>query len=305
MKESTSRCQGRTRPPKVSAARSAACTRAFTWVHSTTGRRGKRSASAPAQTPKRNTGTWERKPRSPSSSGERVRRHASQPWATDCIQLPVIETDWPAKKRRRLRWRSERRAWGQGTDGRKLTPAPGARYPARPVTDTRKKGVAEELSALWRLAWPLALANAAQSLMGVVDAIILGRAGAAAQGGGGIAVILFWSLTMLGVGVMLGLDPLISQAVGAGDRARARHLLWQGVWLACAVAAGLAVPMALVPSALVPLGINADLARQASGYLLLRLPSLPFLLFFYAGRSYLQAHGAARAVLATAVAAKT
>ena len=171
------------------------------------------------------------------------------------------------------------------------------------MTDTRKRGVAEELSALWRLAWPLALANAAQSLMGVVDAIILGRAGAAAQGGGGIAVILFWSLTMLGVGVMLGLDPLISQAVGAGDRARARHLLWQGVWLACAVAAGLAVPMALVPSALVPLGINADLARQASGYLLLRLPSLPFLLFFYAGRSYLQAHGAARAVLATAVAA--
>ncbi|HYQ81208.1 MAG TPA: MATE family efflux transporter [Anaeromyxobacteraceae bacterium] len=171
------------------------------------------------------------------------------------------------------------------------------------MTEPRKKRIAEELSALGRLALPLALANAAQSFMGLVDTAILGRAGAAPLAGTGLGNLIFWAIGILGVGLMMGLDPLISQAVGAGDRARARSLLWQGAWLACAAAAALAVPMALTPVALVPLGIPPEVARQATGYLLLRMPSLPFLLFFYAGRSYLQAHGAARAVLATAVAA--
>ncbi len=171
------------------------------------------------------------------------------------------------------------------------------------MTRPSRSRLGEELSALGRLALPLALANAAQSFMGVVDTAILGRAGAAPQGGTGLANAVFWSFTMLAGGLMMGLDPLISQAVGAGDRARARHLLWQGVWLAGAVAAVLAVPVGLVPRLLEPLGVPAETARQATGYLHMRLPSLPFILFFYAARSYLQAHGGARAVLVTAVAA--
>ena len=171
------------------------------------------------------------------------------------------------------------------------------------MTQPRPEGLAGELSALGRLALPLALANAAQSFMGLVDTAILGRAGAAPLAGTGLGNLIFFAIGVLGIGLMMGLDPLISQAVGAGERGRARHLLWQGVWLACAVGAALAVPMALAPLALVPLGIPPEVAKQATGYLLLRMPSLPFLLFFYAGRSYLQSHGAARAVLITAVVA--
>jgi MATE family multidrug resistance protein len=171
------------------------------------------------------------------------------------------------------------------------------------VTQASRTRLAEELSALGRLAVPLALANAAQSFMGLVDTAILGRAGAAPLAGTGLGNLIFFSIAVLGIGLMMGLDPLISQAVGSGDRARARHLLWQGVWLACAVGGALMVPMALAPLILVPLGIPPEVASQTTGYLLLRIPSLPFLLFFYAARSYLQAHGTARAVLTTAVAA--
>jgi MATE family, multidrug efflux pump len=171
------------------------------------------------------------------------------------------------------------------------------------VEEHRKTRIAGELSALGRLALPLALANAAQSFMGLTDTAILGRAGAAPLAGTGLGNLIYFSIAVPGIGLMMGLDPLISQAIGAGDRTRARHLLWQGVWLACAVAAVMAVPMAAAPLALVPLGIPPDVASQATGYLHMRLPSLPFLLFFYAARSYLQSHGAARAVLVTAVAA--
>jgi multidrug resistance protein, MATE family len=164
-------------------------------------------------------------------------------------------------------------------------------------------GLRTELGSLVRLALPLAVAQGGQALMGVVDTAIVGRAGALQLAGTGLGNALFIALAIFGMGVMHGLDPLVSQAVGAGDLARARRALWQGVWLACGLAALLAVPSALAPGVLVPLGIEPQVARVASRYLLWRLPGLPFFLSFFAARAYLQALGSARPmVIATAAA---
>ncbi len=154
-----------------------------------------------------------------------------------------------------------------------------------------------------RLALPLAVAQGGQALMGVVDTAVVGRAGAVSLAGTGLGNALFMALAIFGMGVMHGLDPLVSQAVGAGDMRRARGVLWQGVWLACGLAVLLAVPSALAPALLVPLGIEPAVAREATHYLLWRLPGLPFFLAFFASRAYLQALGSARPmVIATAVA---
>jgi MATE family multidrug resistance protein len=161
--------------------------------------------------------------------------------------------------------------------------------------------VRAEVRALVRLAVPLALASAGQSLMGVVDAAVVGRAGAAQLAGVGLGSLLFFAVSVLGIGTMMGLDPLVSQAFGAGDAPRARHFLWQGAWLALAIGVLLAVPLAFVPLALGPLGIEPAVAAQASGHLLARLPSLPALLFFFAARSYMQGANAPRAILLSAV----
>ncbi len=158
-----------------------------------------------------------------------------------------------------------------------------------------------EVRALVRLAVPLALANAGQSLMGLVDAAVVGRAGAVQLAGVGLGSLLFFAVSVLGMGTMMGLDPLVSQALGAGDGTRARHFLWQGAWLALLVGALLAIPLGFVPLALGPLGIAPEVASQASGHLLARLPSLPALLFFFAARSYLQGSNAPRAVVLSAV----
>ncbi len=158
-----------------------------------------------------------------------------------------------------------------------------------------------EVRALVRLAVPLALANAGQSLMGVVDAAVVGRAGAAQLAGVGLGSLLFFAVSVLGMGTMMGLDPLVSQALGAGDGTRARHFLWQGAWLSLLIGVLLAIPLGFVPLALGPLGIAPEVASQASGHLLARLPSLPALLFFFAARSYLQGSNAPRAVVLSAV----
>jgi MATE family multidrug resistance protein len=160
-----------------------------------------------------------------------------------------------------------------------------------------------ELSALARLALPLAAAQAGQALMGVVDTAVVGRAGAAQIAGVGLGNALFFAVAVLGMGVMMGLDPLISQAFGADDRDRARRLAWQGGFLALHVSAWLAAPMLLLPFVLEPLGVEPAVAREAGRFILWRLPGLPFLLLYVGGRAYLQAAGLTRPMVVATVAA--
>jgi MATE family multidrug resistance protein len=149
----------------------------------------------------------------------------------------------------------------------------------------------------------MALASAGQATMGIVDTAVTGRAGAAALAGTGLGNGLYYSVAVLGMGVMMGLDPLISQSIGADDRDRARRLLWQGAWLALLVGVALAVPLLFAPALLAPLGVEPASASQAGAYLLWRLPALPALLYYVAARVYLQATGRARAVVVAVVAA--
>ncbi len=168
---------------------------------------------------------------------------------------------------------------------------------------TSRSTIRAELPALARLALPLAAAQAGQALMGVVDTAVVGRAGAVQVAGVGLGNALFFALAVLGMGVMMGLDPLIAQAFGAGDRARARRLAWQGGFLALHAGAWLAAPMLLLPWLLEPLGVEPAVAHEAGRFILWRLPGLPFLLLYVGGRAYLQAAGHTRPmVIATVVA---
>jgi MATE family multidrug resistance protein len=171
------------------------------------------------------------------------------------------------------------------------------------MPSTRPSALRQEVSALARLAAPLAAAQAGQALMGVVDTAVTGRAGAVTLAGTGLGNALFFSVAVLGMGVMMGLDPLIAQAFGAADPGRARRLAWQGGFLAFHAAAWLAVPLAILPWFLEPLGIEPAVAAEAGRYVLWRLPGLPFLLLYVAGRAYLQSAGLTRPmVVATVVA---
>ena len=162
---------------------------------------------------------------------------------------------------------------------------------------------ASELRKLLRLAAPIAFAQAGYALMGLVDTAVVGRLGAASLGAVGLANGLFLGVAIIGLGAMMGLDPLFSQALGAGDEERARGLIWQGLWLSVAVTLLLALPIAALPFLLEPSGIEPVVAREARLFLWLRLPGLWPMLAFAALRAYLQAAGRLRSlVIATVVA---
>lgn len=164
-------------------------------------------------------------------------------------------------------------------------------------------GIRRELWELVQLAAPIAFAQAGQALMGLVDTAVVGRLGAVPLAAVGLANALYIAVLIFGMGLMLGLDPLISQAFGAGEPLRARRLLWSGFRLATQVALVLSIPLAAAPLLLRPAGIASEVAEATATYLYWRLPSVVPVLAFIAARSYLQAAKRTGPLVVAAVAA--
>jgi MATE family, multidrug efflux pump len=160
-----------------------------------------------------------------------------------------------------------------------------------------------EWRELFQLAMPLSATFAGSQLMSVVDTAVVGHFGTVEVAGLGLAVLLFYGLSMLGTGVLLGFDPLISQAVGAGDHRRAHQLLIQALWLAVIVAAAIAVPMFVLPLALPPVGVEPAVASAARIYLWVRIAGLPAHFLYTSFRAYLQAVGRTRPIVVSMICA--
>lgn len=159
----------------------------------------------------------------------------------------------------------------------------------------------EELRELWKLALPIAIAQAGQSLMGFVDTAVVGRAGTHALAAVGLSTAVFFALSSFAVGLMMGVDPLVSQAFGARNATRARSLLWQGSYLAILVGVVLAIPLVVVPRLLPHVGVDFAELPEVRDYLTLRALSLPLLLLFVTSRAYLQATGRPRVLVVSTV----
>ena len=132
--------------------------------------------------------------------------------------------------------------------------------------------------------------------MGVVDTIVVGPLGAEATGAVGLGSNLYIASAIFGIGILLGLDTLVSQEHGAGREEDARRSLAQGVYLALAMGPLLTLAVwGLVP--LLPrLGILEDVLRLTAPYLdALAWGSAP-LLVFSAIRRYLQGVGVVKPI---------
>ena len=89
------------------------------------------------------------------------------------------------------------------------------------------------IRAVLRIALPLALAELGWMAMGVVDILMVGRLpdSAVAIGGASLGNAIFFGIAVFGIGLMSGLDTLVSHAFGAGDMRDARRSLAGGIGL--------------------------------------------------------------------------
>ena len=151
-----------------------------------------------------------------------------------------------------------------------------------------------ELREMLRLAAPIVLAQVGIMLMGVVDVAMVGRVSPATIAAVALGHIYWVSLTVPGLGLLLVLDPVISQAVGAHDSTGMARGVQRGVILAL----GLSVPTALL---LLPGELFFSLLRQPEQVTPIAsvfarwsaLGVLPFFLFVVCRQS-LQAMGTVR-----------
>ena len=76
----------------------------------------------------------------------------------------------------------------------------------------------EDIVALLRLAIPVVVVQVGIMFMGTVDTLMVGRVSPTALAAVAIGNLYSVIGIFFGQGVLLGLDPLINQAIGAGDR---------------------------------------------------------------------------------------
>ena len=120
---------------------------------------------------------------------------------------------------------------------------------------------------------------------------------AQAIGAVGIGSVVFYTVGVFGMGLLLGLDTLVSQAFGAGDIKDCQHSLLHGIYLSLAAAPILMGIVWLWMSLLGSMGIEPDVRREAGRYLNAIIWSTLPLLLHYAFRRYLQGMNIVRPVM--------
>ncbi len=148
--------------------------------------------------------------------------------------------------------------------------------------------VRAELKALLLIAGPVILGEIGWMAMGLVDAMMVGPLGPAAIGATGMSSNLFMAVAIFGMGLMLGLDTLVSRATGAGDRAGGIAWLGHALWLALASALPLLAVAFGVFATIGRWHLHPDVLVLARPYLRTLLLGLPPLLIYAACRRYLQ-----------------
>ncbi len=127
--------------------------------------------------------------------------------------------------------------------------------------------------------------------MGVVDTMVAGRIGPEAIAAVGLAATAYFMLFIGAYGTMLGLDPLVSRAVGASDMTASRGTLVSARWLAVLFCLPIIAGTWFAPDALRWMGEPEAVVAESEIYLAFVVIGILPRLLFHTYATYLTAHG--------------
>ena len=159
------------------------------------------------------------------------------------------------------------------------------------------RGLQQEFRPMFQLAAPVVLAEMGWMTMGMVDALMVGRISPEAIGAVGVGTSLFMGVCIFAMGLMLGLDTLVSQAYGAGRVDDCHRWLFHGVVLALVLSMPMIGILYWMSSALDAWGLTASVLVLTRPYLETLAWSVVPLLLYSAFRRYLQGMGVVRPVM--------
>lgn len=153
------------------------------------------------------------------------------------------------------------------------------------------------------LAAPVVVVQVGLMLMGVVDTMVVGRLSAEALAAVALGNLAVLSVAAFGMGLLMALDPLVAQAVGAGDTGTVRRSVQRGMILAGLIS----IPSGLI---LLPgewilsfLRQPSEIIPVAAGYARIAILALPAFFAFVVLRQTLQALEKMRPIVLTIVVA--
>jgi MATE family multidrug resistance protein len=139
-----------------------------------------------------------------------------------------------------------------------------------------------------RIAIPVVMAELGWMAMGVVDTIMVGPLGPQAISAAGVGNSMHIAFAIFGMGVLLGLDTLVSQAFGARNIRECHRLFFDGLSVAGLMALPILALLTMVWFAIPSLGFHPAVEPLLESYFGIMILSTPFLLAYATCRRYLQ-----------------
>lgn len=137
----------------------------------------------------------------------------------------------------------------------------------RALADSAPTNWSREIKETVWLAWPMALTQLGQIAMQTTDLVLIGRLGDAALAAASLGHTAFFAVFCLGMGLVIAVSPLASQAYGARDPRALRRALRSGLQIALLLGLPLSLLLLWTEIALVRLGQDAAAAKLAGHYL--------------------------------------
>jgi putative MATE family efflux protein len=154
----------------------------------------------------------------------------------------------------------------------------------------------------WSLAWPVIIAFSLESVVGLADALMVGRLGAGAVAAVGVGVHILSAVNVGMVAVGVGSLAVVARHVGAGERGLAEGALRQAIVTAFCLAGLGALPVvAWAPAIVRGFGVASDIADTTAHFVRLVMLAVPSDAVVFVIASSLRAAGDTRTPLAIGV----
>jgi putative MATE family efflux protein len=174
--------------------------------------------------------------------------------------------------------------------------------PAPPVTIAAIPASASRLDLMrivWSLAWPAIMTFGLESLVGLIDALMVGRLGATAVAGVGVGTQILHTVSVMNMALATGTVALVARHVGANEREVAEAVVPQAIYVGLAMALAIAVPVALWAPRLVSIfRVDAGVVDAGAGFVRMIMLGVPSMAMFAVIAAGLRAAGDMRTPLA-------
>ena len=155
----------------------------------------------------------------------------------------------------------------------------------------------DESRTIRQLAAPVVATQLLSMTLGVVDNVMLGHYSTEALASSALGRVWVFGILVVAQGILVGMDPRISQGHGARDPRQIGLAVQGGIVLALLLSIPLAVATLFTGDVLSAFGVDAELARLAGEYATPQIYGIPFYLLFQVQRSWLQGRGLMRPAL--------